>query len=57
MTKKQLIEALAEYPDDASIDVRVRGGAHEIDDDWPVIGVVGSVALHDDVWVTLGLND
>lgn len=53
MTKKQLIEALAEFPDDAIIDVQIRS----LDDDFPVVDVIGAITCCDTTWVTLGLND
>lgn len=55
MTKKELVEALAEYPDEAIIDLRPPDQWHA--DDYEISGVVDVYASPLGMtWVTLGFT-
>ena len=53
MTKRELIEALKPYPDDAIIDVRCPTTDGEIDCD--IARIAETVTYFDMTWVTLGV--
>lgn len=58
MTKKELIEALEEFPDNAVIDVRLPPAAGDYSDyDHVVSGVEDFIGGRYASWVTLGLVD